>query len=221
MSLPLPAPRPTRSNKPAPPPFRVVLPDLDLLPADSHESATGASALVKPRRLAIAEISEVDAPPQSLSVLLPAPIDDEGNPRGLVILEQVLGQRDVQGRPITFARKLRHRLFAFALGLTIVSAAALVVGLVGDIDSALQSQSDEVEPLGSSAVSLGDDLGPQAMLGAADEDRADGRPTDRETLEDAEGDDPESAESNRRPPAWLKGVIMDDEESAASPGEQP
>lgn len=219
MSLPLPVPRPGRSNTPAPQPFRVVLPDLDHALDEPVEPGVDGRTVPDAKRLVLADLPEVDeAPP--LAVVTHDLADDE-NPRGLVILEQVLGRRDVEGRPVTFARKLRHRLFGFALGLTIVSAASLVIGLVGDIDSALQSPRDEIENLGTSAISFEDDETPRALLGVAEEESGDSGRTADESAAGRVDDDTEAADGVPRLPAWLEGVIEDEETEPSAEGLQP
>lgn len=162
MSRPASSPRPQRSpSEQVRPPFRVVLPETEAPPRPTREESprpTGDFPLV------IADTPEVTGPEPDDLVLpesLVEPSGSESEPRGLVILEQVLGRRDQRGRPQTFGRRLRHRLFGLALGLTIVSGAGLIIGFLGDIDQNLLPMPGEIEALGTSAIpDLGESLPP-------------------------------------------------------------
>ncbi|MCY2966695.1 MAG: hypothetical protein NT069_24210, partial [Planctomycetota bacterium] len=207
MSLALPAPRPSRSQSLAPVPFRVVLPDLDQV-ADNDRRLPGQSQPPSAEpRLVLAPPPEPESPhlPESP---IPTPTDASA-PRGLVILEQVLGRRDAAGRPVTFARRLRHRLFGFALGLTIVSAAALVVGLVGDIDNQGLSLREEFESLGTSSFASPDDVGESPYTDGANGVRAAHHSIDanRNRQEEIQAAEAEALESGERPAVWLEGRI--------------
>ncbi len=211
MSLSASSPRPQRSpSESVRPPFRVVLPETEVAPRpprDAPAPPTGDFPLV------IADTPEaIGAEPADL-VLPESPMEPAGTelePRGLVILEQVLGRRDHQGRPLTFGRRLRHRLFGLALGLTIVSGAGLIIGFLGDIDQNLLPLPGEIEALGTSAIpDLGESLPPVvrdtvAEPGAPEDDEA----TSLEQAADAaERRAVETGESGETGGVWFEGAI--------------
>jgi len=210
------APRPQRG--PAPAPFRVVLPESDLGPAELPSApettlAPPGPGLLPEPRLYVAtdsepEIDTARLPPE----VVPVPPDEQA-PRGVVILDQVMGRRDASGRPYTFWRRLRHRLFGMALGLSVVSAGALVIGLVGGLDDSSLELGEELVPLGSSAVFFPDD--PETTLRVMETPatstaaRAGALP----------GDDDWDASEDTPPAVRFTGTIEDDDTIAAEPGE--
>lgn len=211
MSLPASSPRPQRTpSEQVRPPFRVVLPETDVAPHPPREE-TSTPTVEFP--LVIADTPQVpEAPPEDL--VLPAlplePAGTESEPRGLVILEQVLGRRDSQGRPLTFGRRLRHRLFGLALGLTIVSGAGLIIGFLGDIDQNLLPLPGEIESLGTSSIpDLGDSL-PPVVRDAIAEPSAPGD-AEAATLEQAadaaERRAVEAGEAGESEGVWFEGSI--------------
>jgi len=215
MSASAPAPRPQRSSPPAP--FRVVLPEQDLGPGappvvtSPQLPANTAAPLPEPRLWVAtesgAEIDTARLPPE----VVPVPADAQA-PRGVVILDQVLGRRDASGRPFTFWRRLRHRLFGLALGLTVVSAGALVIGLVGGLDDSSLELPEELVPLGSSSVVFPDEFDPALRVLEAPGERNDVRsPTPGEDWDDLPGDS--------TPAVRFSGTIEEDDTVAAEPGE--
>ncbi|MFN9270239.1 MAG: hypothetical protein ACK5V1_16610 [Planctomycetaceae bacterium] len=210
------APRPQRG--PAPAPFRVVLPEPDLGPADlppgaEHPPAPPGPGVLPEPRLYVATDSEAEIdiarlPPE----VVPVPPDEQA-PRGVVILDQVMGRRDASGRPYTFWRRLRHRLFGMALGLTVVSAGALVIGLVGGLDDSSLELGEELVPLGSSAVVFPDD--PETSLRVLE------APASPATARSGapSGDEDWDASDDAPPAIRFTGTIEDDDTIAAEPGE--
>lgn len=208
MSLPASNPRPQRpTSEQVRPPFRVVLPEAEALPRSPREESskpTGDFPLV------IADTPEVTGPEPDDLVLPESPVEPAGNetePRGLVILEQVLGRRDQRGRPQTFGRRLRHRLFGLALGLTIVSGAGLIIGFLGDIDQNLLPLPGEIDSLGTSAIpDLGESLPPVVR----DTVTGMGVPGDAEanSLEEAaDAAERRAVDTGASEGIWLEGVI--------------
>jgi hypothetical protein len=188
----------------------VVLPETEVVPRPLREEpsvATGDFPLV------IADTPEVpDSPSEDLVIpALPLePAGTESEPRGLVILEQVLGRRDSQGRPLTFGRRLRHRLFGLALGLTIVSGAGLIIGFLGDIDQNLLPLPGEIESLGTSSIpDLGESLPPVVRDAIADPDAPED--ADSSTLEQAaDAAERRAVETGETEGVWFEGSIDTD-----------
>jgi hypothetical protein len=219
MSLPASSPRPQRSSSEhVRPPFRVVLPESEVVPRPAWEEPskpTGDFPLV------IADTPEVTATEPGDLVLPESPVEPTGTelePRGLVILEQVLGRRDQRGRPLTFGRRLRHRLFGLALGLTIVSGAGLIIGFVGDIDQNLLPLPGEIEALGTSAIpDLGESLPPVVRDTVAEP----GVPEDESatSLEQAaDAAERKAVESGEAEGVWFEGAI-ETEDAQESPAQ--
>ena len=221
MSLPAPSPRPERS--PADRgrrPFRVVLPDSDL--ESSREAALPASP-PGDFPLVIADTPEtVETEPSDL-VLPQSPVptpESESEPRGVVILEQVLGRRDPQGRPLTFGRRLRHRLFGLALGLTLVSGAGLIIGFVGDIDQKLLPLPIEIEALGTSAIPDLEESQPPLIRNLLDQLPEPGEEDVAGSVQRAaDAAEQQAVESSDTPGVWFEGGIEEstDDERDDSP----
>lgn len=218
MSLPASSPRPPRSpSEQVRPPFRVVLPETEAIPRPASEESSRQAGDFP---LVIADTPEVTVPEQDDLVLPESPVEPSGSesePRGLVILEQVLGRRDKRGRPQTFGRRLRHRLFGLALGLTIVSGAGLIIGFLGDIDQNLLTLPGEIESLGTSAIpDLGESFPPVVRdtvseMGAPDDEEA----TSLEQAADAA--ERRAVESGETEGVWFEGAI----ETEAAPENLP
>jgi len=210
MSLPAPNPRPERS--PADRvrrPFRVVLPEGEL------EHPRDDASLVPPAvefPLVIADTPETAEPETSDLVLPPSPVqtpETASEPRGLVILEQVLGRRDNRGRPLTFGRRLRHRLFGLALGVTLVSGAGLIIGFVGDIDQKLLSLPAEIEALGTSAIPDLEDSAPPLVRNLLDQLPATGDEASVSLEQAADAAERQAVEASETPGVWFEGGIED------------
>lgn len=218
MSLPASSPRPQRSpSEQVRPPFRVVLPEAEALPRPAREESPRPNGDFP---LVIAETPEVTGPEPDDLVLPESPVEPSGSesePRGLVILEQVLGRRNQRGRPLTFGRRLRHRLFGMALGLTIVSGAGLIIGFLGDIDQNLLPLPGEIESLGTSAIpDLGESLAPVvrgtvAESGASNDEQA----TSLEQAADAA--ERRAVETGETEGVWFEGAIETEPEPEISP----
>ena len=169
--------------------------------------------------LVIAETPELpDSQPDDL--VLPAlplePAGTESEPRGLVILEQVLGRRDSRGRPLTFGRRLRHRLFGLALGLTIVSGAGLIIGFLGDIDQNLLPLPGEIESLGTSAIpDFGESL-PPVLRDTFSEPSAVEDAASSTVEQAADAAERRAVETGESEGVWLEGSIDTDVSSQSS-----
>jgi len=208
MSLPASSPRPPRSpSEQVRPPFRVVLPETEAIPRPAREEPSRQAGDFP---LVIADTPEVTGPEHDDLVLPDSPVEPSGSesePRGLVILEQVLGRRDHRGRPLTFGRRLRHRLFGLALGLTIVSGAGLIIGFLGDIDQNLLTLPGEIDSLGTSAIpDLGESFPPVVRdtvseMGVPDDEEA----TSLEQAADAA--ERRAVESGESEGVWFEGAI--------------